>query len=81
MLHTGVLNEGCKGNEEGGPREQEPPFRCNRSWSRCIFWKGMDQQLRGRWRWASALRGSWRPRKTERETGLVLSPWASTSHE
>ena len=58
MLHTGALHEGCEANEEGGPRVQDTLSKCTRRWSRRIFWKGKDQQLRGRWRWASVLRSS-----------------------
>lgn len=76
MLHTGTLHEGCGANEEGGV--QDTLCRCARRWSRRIFWKGKGQQLRGRWRWASVLRGPRRNGERAREKGLVLSPRVST---
>lgn len=72
MLHTGVVNEGCRAVKKVALVSGEPPFRFNHSGSCCIFWKRMDPQLRGRRGWASALEDVRRQGESERGRGLVL---------
>lgn len=74
LLHTGVVNEGCRAVKKVALVSGEPPFRFNHSGSCCIFWKRMDPQLRGRRGWASAQEDVRRQGESERGRGAGPLP-------